>query len=284
MAILNPIEEPDGPTPIMDAGSARVAVCTLTSRDLVPPLSRLPQAAVVGTLMTSNLGIEEMVRGLLSRPAVTSLLVCGRDSQRFRSGQSLVSLFRRGVDEATGAIVGAEGYLPLLRAVAPADVDVLRSRVHLVDARGLENPDVLGRLVARAAARWPGPDDVDAGRAPSAPEGLRFERLSPGGRRDGLHQRNEGFVVIDVDREARRIRVRTFGPDLSPRYEMAGHRAESMISGLLRAGVVRELSHAGYLGAELAKAESALRLGLRYEQDLPLRTTTPGPTPREERP
>jgi transposase len=33
-----------------------------------------------------------------------------------------------------------------------------------------------------------------------------------------------------------------------------------------------ELSHAGYLGAELAKAEAALRLDLRYEQDQPLRS------------
>ncbi|MDZ4235559.1 MAG: hypothetical protein U1C73_17770, partial [Dietzia sp.] len=100
----------------------------------------------------------------------------------------------------------------------------------------------------------------------------------------GLHQRNEGFVVINVDREAHQIKVQTFEADLSPRYEMAGRRAESMILGLLRAGVVSELSHAGYLGAELAKAESALRLGLPYEQDLPLRATTPDATTGEETP
>jgi tetrahydromethanopterin S-methyltransferase subunit A len=40
--------------------------------------------------------------------------------------------------------------------------------------------------------------------------------------------------------------------------------------GLLRERLISKLSHAAYLGSELTKAESALRLGLRYEQDKPL--------------
>ena len=41
--------------------------------------------------------------------------------------------------------------------------------------------------------------------------------------------------------------------------------------GLLRDGLVTQLSHAGYLGEELAKAQTALQFGLRYDQDRPLR-------------
>src|SRR5207245_2601021 len=46
--------------------------------------------------------------------------------------------------------------------------------------------------------------------------------------------------------------------------------------GLIREGLVSQLSHAEYLGGELAKAEAALRLGVRvrYEQDRPLRHDT----------
>ena len=44
-----------------------------------------------------------------------------------------------------------------------------------------------------------------------------------------------------------------------------------MLLGLLRDGLVTQLSHAGYLGEELAKAQTALRFGLRYDQDRPLR-------------
>jgi hypothetical protein len=44
-----------------------------------------------------------------------------------------------------------------------------------------------------------------------------------------------------------------------------------MLLGLLREGLVTQLSHAGYLGEELAKAEAAMRFDLRYDQDRPLR-------------
>jgi hypothetical protein len=64
---------------------------------------------------------------------------------------------------------------------------------------------------------------------------------------------------------------------------MYGHSANSMLLGLLREGLVTQLSHAGYLGEQLAKAETALRLCLRYDQDRPLRPSeTPGaPTPTD---
>ena len=44
-----------------------------------------------------------------------------------------------------------------------------------------------------------------------------------------------------------------------------------MLLGLLRDGLVTQFSHAGYLGEELAKAQTALQFGLRYDQDRPLR-------------
>ena len=46
-----------------------------------------------------------------------------------------------------------------------------------------------------------------------------------------------------------------------------------MLLGLLREGLVTQLSHAGYLGEELAKAQTALQFGLRYDQDRPLRSS-----------
>lgn len=48
-----------------------------------------------------------------------------------------------------------------------------------------------------------------------------------------------------------------------------------MLLGLLRDGLVTQLSHAGYLGEELAKAQTALQFGLRYDQDRPLRPREP---------
>src|SRR5258708_17405114 len=68
---------------------------------------------------------------------------------------------------------------------------------------------------------------------------------------------------------------------------MRGRMAGSMLLGLLREGLVTQLSHAGYLGEELAKAQAALHLGLRYDQDRPLRprevpSQNPGEAPASQ--
>jgi len=55
-----------------------------------------------------------------------------------------------------------------------------------------------------------------------------------------------------------------------------------MLLGLLRDGLVTQLSHAGYLGEELAKAQTALQFGLRYDQDRPLRPRETPPQPPSE--
>ena len=98
-----------------------------------------------------------------------------------------------------------------------------------------------------------------------------FTVIAPGGRREPLWYDPKGFFVISVDAPVSEIVVQHYERDYTPAHEMRGHSAESIVLGLLREELVSQLSHAGYLGAELAKAETALRLGLRYQQDRPLR-------------
>ncbi|MEU5418547.1 phosphopantetheine-binding protein [Streptomyces sp. NPDC001407] len=265
--------------------AARVAVCTLSSRELVGPLARLPGVAAAGTLMTANLGIEQVIKALRCDRTVRGLLVCGRDSPRFRAGQSLIALFRHGLRPEDGHIRGATGYLPVLRSVTARETEEVRARVELVDARGERDVETLRAEVAALLARvrrTPAlPSREHDGGQPSFVE-PDFGRLHPVGRRRSLDAGIGGFVLISVDREHRRILLRHYTSDVRPRHEMWGTRGEAMLLGLLEAGVIEDPAHAGYLGAELAKAETALRLGLHYEQDLPLRPPgrPPGPVRR----
>ncbi|MGJ3560826.1 hypothetical protein ACR6C2_30050 [Streptomyces sp. INA 01156] len=145
-----------GPVPPGERPAAeenRIAVCSLSSRELLEPLSVLPGVALAGTLMTANLGIEELVRTLARRPAIRILVVCGRESPRFHAGQSLLALFRGGVDAGCRRIRGAAGYLPVLPTVSLADVERVRSRVEPVDALGECDPSVLRELVAKLSPR-----------------------------------------------------------------------------------------------------------------------------------
>jgi tetrahydromethanopterin S-methyltransferase subunit A len=84
----------------------------------------------------------------------------------------------------------------------------------------------------------------------------------------------KGFIVIDVEREAGKIVARHYLPDGSPANVMRGRSGEGIMLALVREGLVTQLSHAAYLGAEFEKAETALRFGFGYEQDKPLARPT----------
>jgi tetrahydromethanopterin S-methyltransferase subunit A len=259
---------------------AAVAICVLTSDELMAPLALTPGVAIAGEVQTANLGIERIVRNVTTNPAIRFLLLCGKDSRLFRQGQSLGALVENGVDEA-GRILGAEGYEPVLRNLTRPQIDLFRRQVELVDWVGEHDLGVLRERVASLAARNPGrlavtpqEGDAAAGAGSASPA---FTPIRPGGRREPLLYDPKGYFVISLNRGAGEIILRHYLPDHTPAHEMRGRGAETMLLGLLREGLVSQLSHAGYLGGELAKAESALRLGVRvhYEQDRPLQGEAP---------
>ena len=248
-----------------------VAVCALTSEQLIAPLAHVAGVAIAGKVYTANLGIERIVVNITANPAIRFCLVCGKDSPLFRPGQSLVALAESGVDEQRH-IVGAAGYEPVLPALAPERVAQFRQQVEVIDWTGEEDVHTLeaaiGGLVARSPGRFVGDGVLTPGVDALAE---RFTAIRPGGQREPLQYDPQGYFVITLDRAAEQILLRHYLPDHTPVHEMRGRSAGPMLLGLLREGLVSQLSHAGYLGEELAKAQAALTLGLRYDQDRPLR-------------
>jgi tetrahydromethanopterin S-methyltransferase subunit A len=251
---------------------APVAVCALTSQRLVAPLAQLPGVAIAGTVYTANHGIERIVINVTTNPSIRFLLLCGKEAALFRPGQSLVALAERGMD-AERRIAGALGYEPVLPTVAPERVAQFLRQVELVDWTGEEDQAALEERIRGLAARSPGRFVGSVEGALPAPEeqGERFIAIRPGGQREPLQYDPKGYFVISLDREADQIILRHYLPDHSPAHEMRGRSVGPMLLGLLREGLVSQLSHAGYLGEELAKAQVALQLGLRYDQDRPIR-------------
>jgi tetrahydromethanopterin S-methyltransferase subunit A len=101
--------------------------------------------------------------------------------------------------------------------------------------------------------------------------GKDFKPVQLGGHRESLAYDPNGFFVITLDRPAGDILVHHYLPDNTPAHVVQGAHGESILLALLRENLISQKSHAGYLGAELAKAETALRLDIHYEQDRPLR-------------
>lgn len=252
---------------------APVAVCTLTTENLPARLAKCSGVAIAGQVYTANLGIERIILNVTANPSIRFLLLCGKESKLFRPAQSLGALIEEGVDDES-RIVGAEGYEPVLPNVSVGRVAAFRRQVELVDWSGEDDPIALEEQIAGLAARSPGPmtevdEDlvVEPAEPPKAPS---FLSIRPGGRRQPLQYDPKGYFVITVDRDEEQVLLQHYLPDHTPAHEMRGRVAESMFLGLLRENLVSHLSHAGYIGGELAKAEAALHLGLRYRQDRPL--------------
>ena len=249
--------------------SGPVAVCALTSERLISPLVALPGVAIAGMVYTANLGITRIIVNVTSNPAIRFLLICGKDSALFKPGQSLVALSEKGVDDKR-RIIDAAGYDPVLPSVDPEQVDQFRKQVEVLDWTGEEDLQVLQDRVKSLSDRNPGV--FVTGQKETTPRKQEeFVSIRPGGQREPLLYDPKGYFVITIEPEQKEILLRHYLPDHTPAHEMRGRGATSMLLGLLREGLVTQLSHAGYLGEELAKAQTALQFGLRYDQDRPLR-------------
>jgi tetrahydromethanopterin S-methyltransferase subunit A len=238
------------------------------------PLAQLPGVAIAGAVYTANHGIERIVVNVTANPAIRFLLLCGKEAALFRPGQSLVALAERGIDPER-RIVGAAGYDPVLPTVTPERVAQFRRQVELIDWTGEEELDPLAERIRGLVARSPGRFATQVEDSVQVPE-ERFAAIRPGGQREPLQYDPKGYFVIMLDRAAEQIVLRHYLPDHTPAHEMQGRTAGPMLLGLLRERLVSQLSHAGYLGEELAKAQAALQLGLRYDQDRPLRPPEEG--------
>jgi tetrahydromethanopterin S-methyltransferase subunit A len=260
--------------------SAPVAVCVLGSSELMAPLVTQAGVAIVGELQTANGGIEAIIHNVTTNPAIRFILICGKESRLFVAGQSLHALVEHGSD-ADGRIIMAQGYEPYLHNVQPEAITAFRAQVEVSDWIGETDLTTIAAQIPLLAARSPGLFRGGPAFDQLPTPAPAFVPVAPGGQRESLAYDPRGYFVISLDRGQGQIVLRHYLPDHTPAHEMRGRSAEAMVLGLLREGLISQMSHAGYLGGELAKAESALFLGsdIRYQQDRVLRRDAAPPPP-----
>jgi len=256
--------------------TASVAVCILTSHQLMEPLASLEQVAIAGKIYTPNLGIEKIILNITSNPNIRYLMLCGKDSSVFHPGQAIQSLFEHGVS-SDKRINQAIGHYPVLGNMKMERIITFLQQVELIDCIGETDLVVLQSQIEAAAQHA---KDIQITKDPGLTEEdqrtyamtEKFKELKIGGKRSPDPEDRKGFFVITVDRKSKSILVKHYDIHHQPGYMIKGHSAQSILHALLRHDLVSELSHAGYLGTELAKAEASLKLNLVYEQDRPLRS------------
>ncbi|MCU0490636.1 MAG: thymidylate synthase [Chloroflexaceae bacterium] len=177
---------------------AGVGLCLLwTPQDRVLPALPPGSFTLAGNLYSRD-GISFLIRNVLARPTIRTLLLCGKDMTG--SGAALVALMEHGLD-AQHRIVGDGTRLhPELPAEA---IDLFRHNVRLVDARDTMRPEAIAALLA----------ELPHNNQPFAETPLIFPYTEP--KAEALPAEETGFVVRAATVRAAYLRllwqVMTFG-------------------------------------------------------------------------
>ncbi len=133
--------------------SGHVAVSTLGSAELTEELAvKKPRGlAIVGKTETENIGIDKIVKNMITNHSLQYLVVAGKDPAGHQSGQTLLALAHNGVDEK-GRIIGSPGKRPVLRNVSAGEVKAFREQVQVIDLIGHEDA---AEIVARIESLSP---------------------------------------------------------------------------------------------------------------------------------
>jgi tetrahydromethanopterin S-methyltransferase subunit A len=138
--------------------TAHVAVSTLGSVALASDLahSRPKGLAIVGKTETENIGIDKIVKNVITNPALQYLIVTGRESAGHQSGNTLLALSANGTDQ-NGRVIGSAGKRPALRNVSRTEVEAFRAQVEVIDLTGCESVDAIQARVEALSPKAPGP-------------------------------------------------------------------------------------------------------------------------------
>lgn len=242
---------------------APVAVCTLNTEALAVSLAkRKPDGlAIVGSLHTENLGIERIIKNVISNPNIRFLVLCGQDTEQVVGhlpGQSLESLFRNGLDER-GRINGARGRRPVLKNVTRQEVSAFTEQVELMALISEECEETLLAQISSLAKRNPGAymhslaeTKVEAVQA-TEPASVTLDRA--------------GYFVVYPERRTKRLFVEHYTNQGVLDCVLEGTSTGALYAEAIKRNLLTRLDHAAYLGRELARAEQSILQGTPFVQD-----------------
>lgn len=248
--------------------TAPVAVSTLGSISLAANLAaRKPEGlAIVGKTETENIGIDKLVKNVITNASLQYLIVAGLDPKGHLPGKTLLALAKNGVDE-NRRVIGSPGKRPILRNVSAVEIQTFRDQVQVIDMIGCENLNEISmriealsrQITASCECRECGgtrPVSISTAPKITATEPSQVVKMDKAGY----------FVIVPLANK-RVISVEHYAYDNTLLQVIEGQTARSLYSTLITHGWVTELSHAAYLGKELARAELSFNHGFNYAQD-----------------
>ncbi len=247
--------------------NAPVAVTTLGSVDLAEQVSQRPPPGlcIVGKVETENIGIEKIIKNVLSNPAIRFLVCAGNEPPKHMTGATMVALFENGIDQ-NKKIIGSPGMRPMLPNTSEEEVQAFRERIEPVVMIGCTDVKAIHAKVAELAAR---PATTMQEQFVPPPEVMKQEAIEHVVAEPSDPMRikldKTGYFVINI--EGGKLLVEHYDYKERLLRVIEGSDARSIYLTIVRNGWVSKLDHAAYLGKELTKAELSIRHGFEYTQD-----------------
>jgi tetrahydromethanopterin S-methyltransferase subunit A len=254
--------------------SAPIAVTTLASPDLSKQLAdqNIPGLAIVGKLETENIGIDKIIKNIIANPNIRYLVVTGVEPKGHLSGQTMLALVEHGVDE-NGKVIGSKGKRPILRNVTRDEIETFRTQIKAIDLIGCECTDCVNDKIAELREKSDFVQtEISCGCSdPNCKTSLQITDETPvivvEENDQPVKLDKAGYFVILPVPERSVIHVEHYNYDNSLEHIIEGTSARDLYLTIIAQNWVLEMTHAAYLGKELAKAEISLSYGLPYKQD-----------------
>lgn len=244
-----------------------VAVTTLGSVELAETIaSHYPQGLnIVGKVETENIGIEKIIKNVISNPSIRYLLCVGKEPPKHLTGATIKALFENGIGEDR-KILGSPGMRPVLPNTSRAEVDAFCQQVELVDMIGCTDIDLITAKIKELALSA-GKNAHNTTKPGNSYEEYREIQcvVATGTDPNKIKLDKAGYFVINVQDRAIMVEHYDYRERLIRVIE--GKDARSIYLTVVRNGWVSALDHAAYLGKELARAEYCIKHNIDYVQD-----------------
>ncbi|MBI5408804.1 MAG: hypothetical protein HZA14_05505 [Nitrospirae bacterium] len=264
--------------------SAPIAVSTLASVKLEGKLAGLKPAGlcIVGKTETENIGIDKIVKNIVSNPAINFLIVAGKDTEGHRSGKTLLALYENGVDKDM-RVIGSKGRRPILKNVTSAEINAFRKQVRIKDMIGCESAKTIAETVKELS-----PNAVSVQTASAcgcscecntqttakptlslsiAKPVAAIPKITAEKHGKAVKLDKSGYFVIIPSKESGNILVEHYSYDNKLLRKIEGKNSRDIYFTIITNNWVTELSHAAYLGKELSRAELSIKKKFKFVQD-----------------
>lgn len=251
--------------------TAPIAVCTEATVSGIQV--NMDKVAIIGKCATENIGIEKIVKNVITNPYIRFLLICGKRSHGHDVGQTILSLSKNGVDKKM-RVIGSKGSIPILRHLTREEIERFQKQVMVVDIQGETNSQKIAFKIDQYFKKNPGKFTGRPIKIRKLEKPKKIKCLKAKKPKEEYKPDPRGSFQILVDRDKKMIIAQHYNSDLELDVQIVGQDAKAIADTIIKVGLIGDFAeskdHAAYLGRELAKAQVCLENELEYIQDEPV--------------